>query len=214
MMRSSNFKPPALNQRSIVFVVDDDAVVRGGLSSLLRSAGYLVQEFENPPEMLAHPLVGSAGCLLLDVRLRGYSGFEVQQHVVDAQLTMPIIFMSGHGDVPMSVRAMKAGAVDFLVKPFRHQDVLDSVALALAKHHESVSRQRELTCLCARYECLTPREKQVMGGVVKGLLNKQIAGELSVSEVTVKVHRANTMRKMRASTIADLVRAGQQLNLA
>lgn len=213
-MEFSNSKPPALNLRSIVFVVDDDAVVRGGLSSLLRSAGYVVQDFENPPEMLEHPLVGSAGCLLLDVRLRGYSGFDVQQQVTEAELSMPVIFMSGHGDVPMSVRAMKAGAVDFLVKPFRHQDVLDSVAKALAKHHESLARQREFACLCARYECLTPREKQVMGGVYKGLMNKQIAGELSVSEVTVKVHRANTMRKMRVSTIADLVRAGQRLNLA
>jgi len=146
--------------------------------------------------------------------LRGYSGFDVQQQVTEAELSMPVIFMSGHGDVPMSVRAMKAGAVDFLVKPFRHQDVLDSVAKALAKHHESLARQREFACLCARYECLTPREKQVMGGVYKGLMNKQIAGELSVSEVTVKVHRANTMRKMRVSTIADLVRAGQRLNLA
>ena len=164
--------------------------------------------------MLADPLAQKAGCLILDVRLQGYSGFDLQQRLTEANNRMPIIFITGHGDIPMSVRAMKAGATDFLTKPFRSQDLIDAVAVAVASYREFLEAQREIDTLRMRFECLTPREKQVMGGVVKGLLNKQIASHLGVSEITVKLHRANMMRKLQARSIADVVRAGHQLELS
>jgi FixJ family two-component response regulator len=207
-------QPPVTAQPPIVFVVDDDEVLRHALGSLLRSVGYDVREFSNPQEMIEHPLADAAGCLLLDVRLQGYSGFDVQLQLSESGSGMPIIFMTGHGDIPMSVRAMKAGAVDFFAKPFRQQDLLDSVAKALEAHRQCVEKQQHLQSLRKRFECLTPREKQVMTGVISGLLNKQIAGDLEISEITVKLHRANTMRKMCVATLADLVRAGQQLQLS
>lgn len=197
-----------------VFVVDDDEVLCGAVASLLRSVGYQVKEFSTPEAMLAHPLAKVAGCLILDVRLRGQSGFDVQQQLSDAGIGMPIIFMTGHGDVPMSVRAMKAGAADFFAKPFRQQDLLDAVAKALESHQLSLEKSHRLDTLRSRFELLTPREKQVMCGVVHGLLNKQIAGDLELCEITVKQHRANMMRKMRTSNLATLVRAGYDLKLS
>jgi FixJ family two-component response regulator len=197
----------------VVFIVDDDSVLSSSIASLLSSVGYNAKAFSRPEDMLADPLAQKAGCLILDVRLQGYSGFDLQQRLTEANNRMPIIFITGHGDIPMSVRAMKAGATDFLTKPFRSQDLIDAVAVAVASYREFLEAQREIDTLRMRFECLTPREKQVMGGVVKGLLNKQIASNLGVSEITVKLHRANMMRKLQARSIADVVRAGHQLEL-
>jgi len=198
----------------IVFIVDDDSVLSGSIASLLKSVGYDTKAFAGPEDMLAHPLAQKAGCLILDVRLQGSSGLDLQQQLAESQNRVPIIFMTGHGDIPMSVRAMKAGAADFLTKPFRSQDLIDAVAIAVASHSEFLEKQREIDALRKRFECLTPREKQVMGGVVKGRLNKQIASDLEVSEITVKLHRANMMRKLDARSVADVVRAGHQLELS
>ncbi|WP_346831478.1 response regulator [Pseudomonas abietaniphila] len=198
----------------IVFVVDDDEVVSGAVASLLKSVGYNVRAFSGPNEMLADPLAGLAGCLVLDVRLQGYSGFDLQQRLSESGSRLPIVFMTGHGDIPMSVRAMKAGAANFLTKPFRSQDLIDAVTEAVATYQDYLEKQRALDSLRKRFECLTPRERQVMAGVVKGSMNKQIAGDLAVSEITVKLHRANMMRKMHANTIADVVMAGHQLQLS
>jgi FixJ family two-component response regulator len=198
----------------IVLVVDDDQVVSGAVESLLKSVGYHVRAFSGPNEMLADPLAGVAGCLVLDVRLQGYSGFDLQQRLLESGNRLPIVFMTGHGDIPMSVRAMKAGAANFLTKPFRSQDLIDAVTEAVAAHQAYLEKQRALDALRKRFECLTPRERQVMAGVVRGLMNKQIAGDLAVSEITVKLHRANMMRKMHANTIADVVRAGHLLQIS
>lgn len=212
-MYHSTSSRTAQTNAPVVFIVDDDLVLSGSVASLLSSVGYNTKAFSGPEDMLAHPLAHKAGCLILDVRLQGYSGFDLQQRLAKADNRMPIIFMTGHGDIPMSVRAMKAGAADFLTKPFRSQDLIDAVAVAVASHCEFLEAQREIDSLRKRFECLTPREKQVMGGVVKGFLNKQIAGHLEVSEITVKLHRANMMRKLHARSIADVVRAGHQLEL-
>jgi FixJ family two-component response regulator len=212
-MHQSNVSRAAQTHAPIVFIVDDDSVLSGAVASLLKSVGYNTRAFSGPEDMFADPLAGKAQCLVLDVRLQGYSGFDLQQRLTESDNHMPIIFMTGHGDIPMSVRAMKAGAADFLTKPFRSQDLIDAVATAVASHSEFVEKQCEIDSLRSRFECLTPREKQVMGGVVKGLLNKQIAGHLKVSEITVKLHRANMMRKLHARSIADVVRAGHQLEL-
>lgn len=198
----------------VVFIVDDDSVLSGSIASLLKSVGYDTEAFSGPEDMLAHPLAQKAGCLILDVRLQGSSGLDLQQQLAESHNPVPIIFMTGHGDIPMSVRAMKAGAADFLTKPFRSQDLIDAVAIAVASHSEFLEKQREIDALRQRFECLTPREKQVMGGVVKGRLNKQIASDLEVSEITVKLHRANMMRKLNARSVADVVRAGHQLELS
>ena len=213
-MRNFNSSEPAMKNAPIVFVVDDDEVVCRAVVSLLRSVGYNVKEFSDPNEMLVHPSARVAGCLVLDVRLQGYSGFDLQHRLSESGNNPPIIFITGHGDIPMSVRAMKAGAANFLTKPFRSQDLIDAVQEAIAVHESYLEKQRAVDSLRKRFECLTPRERQVMGGVVKGSLNKQIASDLDVSEITVKLHRANMMRKMHASTIADLVRAGYHLELS
>jgi len=205
---------PSLMSAPVVFVVDDDEVVCRAVASLLRSVGYNVQAFSGPNEMLAHPMAGVAGCLVLDVRLQGYSGFDLQHRLSQSGNRMPIIFMTGYGDIPMSVKAMKAGAANFLTKPFRSQELIDAVHDAIAIHKDYVEKQRAVDSLRKRFECLTPRERQVMGGVVNGSLNKQIASDLDVSEITVKLHRANMMRKMHVNTIADVVRAGHQLEIS
>ncbi|MFK3799996.1 MULTISPECIES: response regulator transcription factor [unclassified Pseudomonas] len=198
---------------SVVFVVDDDPVLREALASLLRSVGYRVVALGDPDELFSHPLAKRAGCLILDVRLQGCSGFDLQQRLTDSGSRLPIIFITGHGDIPMSVRAMKAGATDFLTKPFRSQALIDAVASALTGYAEYLEQQRAVDVLRKRFDCLTPRERQVMGGVANGFLNKQIASQLEVSEITVKLHRANMMRKLHASTVADVVRASHQLQL-
>jgi FixJ family two-component response regulator len=213
-MHTFTSSPPTPTGAPIVLVVDDDQVVSGAVTSLLKSVGYDVRAFSGPNEMLADPLAGLAGCLVLDVRLQGYSGFDLQQRLSESGNHLPIVFMTGHGDIPMSVRAMKAGAANFLTKPFRSQDLIDAVTEAVAAYQAYMEKQRALDSLRKRFECLTPRERQVMVGVVNGLLNKQIASDLLVSEITVKLHRANMMRKMHANSIADVVMAGHQLQLS
>lgn len=197
----------------VVVVVDDDEPLRESLSSLFRSVRLDVQLFGSASHFLEHGRPLATSCLVLDVRLPGVSGLDFQDELARNGIHIPIIFITGHGDIPMTVRAMKAGAVEFLTKPFRDQDLLDAVTAAL----EVDRRQRENDASCAvateNYESLTPREKEVIGLVTAGLMNKQIAGELGVSEITVKVHRGNIMRKMAARSLADLVRMADLLGI-
>ena len=201
---------------SLVFVVDDDASMRQAVTSLLQSVDLRVEAFGSAADFLkkrhaAHGI--PAACLILDVRLPGVSGLDFQAELARADTRLPIIFISGHGDIPMTVRAMKAGAIEFLTKPFRDQDLLDSVQLAL--QHDRDRRIRESTILQTRahFEALTPREQQVFSLVTAGLMNKQVAGELGVSEITAKVHRGNVMKKMGARSLADLVRMADALGI-
>jgi FixJ family two-component response regulator len=205
--------PSAAATAPTVFVVDDDSELRLALASLFRSVGLAVEAFGSAPEFLAAMRPGAPGCLVLDIRLPGVSGLEFQDQLARANATIPIIFMTGHGDIPMSVRAMKAGAVDFLTKPFRDQDMLDAVAAALAA--DRVRREQGEVSAVVRdaYATLTPREREVMALVTSGLMNKQAAGELGLSEITVKLHRGQVMRKMAARSLADLVRMAEVLGL-
>jgi len=204
----------ATNAAPIVFVVDDDAAVRDALSSLFRSVGLRVELFGSAPEFLQRELPDVAACLVLDIRLPGVSGLEFQAQLAKAKIQIPIIFMTGHGDIPMSVRAMKAGASDFLAKPFRDQDMLDAVAAALQRNREARDSERATSNLRASYERLTTREREVMALVTTGLMNKQAAAELGLSEITVKIHRGHMMKKMNAKSLADLVRMAESLGLA
>ena len=199
--------------QSIVYVVDDDAHMRDALKALLASMGMRVNVFGSAAEFLQSTLPDIPSCLVLDVRLPGMSGLDFQAELAKASIQVPIIFISGHGDIPMTVRAMKAGAVEFLSKPFRDQDLLDAVQLGLDK--DRARREVEKTLLAARvrYVALTPREQQVIVFVTAGLMNKQIAAEIDVSEITVKVHRGNVMRKMGAKSLADLVRMADLLGI-
>ena len=191
---------------SIVYVIDDDNSVCKAIENLLRSVGLRVETFSDAPEFLRATHADLPSCLVLDVRLPGLSGLELQREMNQAQIRMPVIFITGHGDIPMSVGAMKAGAIEFLTKPFRDQDMLDAVHQALTADASSRQQDKQLGELRKRFATLTGREREVMKLVVTGLLNKQAAGELGVSEVTVKVQRAQVMRKMKASSLADLVR--------
>ncbi len=204
----------ATNAAPIVFVVDDDAAIRDALSSLFRSVGLQVELFRSAPEFLQRKLPDVASCLVLDIRLPGVSGLEFQAQLAKAKIQIPIIFMTGHGDIPMSVRAMKAGASDFLAKPFRDQDMLDAVAAALQRDRETRDNERATSSLRASYESLTTREREVMALVTTGLMNKQAAAELGLSEITVKIHRGHMMKKMNAKSLADLVRMAESLGLA
>jgi FixJ family two-component response regulator len=201
------------NEVPLVFVVDDDASVRDALSSLFRSVGLQVELFGSAPEFLQRKLPDVASCLVLDIRLPGVSGLEFQSQLAKAKNQIPIIFMTGHGDIPMSVRAMKAGASDFLAKPFRDQDMLDAVAAAIQRDRQARESERAASSLRASYELLTTREREVMALVTAGLMNKQAAAELGLSEITVKIHRGHMMKKMNARSLADLVRMAESLGL-
>jgi FixJ family two-component response regulator len=196
---------------STVFVVDDDAAVRASIQGLLKSVGLRSDCFETAQEFLRSKRPDAPSCLVLDVRLPGVNGLDFQRELADAGVRIPIIFITGHGDIPMSVKAMKSGAVEFLTKPFRHQDLLDAIHQALDRDRVMRQQQNELTELRARWQTLTAREREVMDLVVSGMLNKQIASELGNSEITVKIHRAQVMRKMQAQSLAQLVRMGAKL---
>ena len=200
-------------EQGVVFVIDDDALLRDALSRLFRSIGLQVVTFASASEFLNHKLLPSPSCLVLDVRLPGLSGIDFQRELAKADIGIPIVFMTGHGDIPMSVRAMKAGAIEFLPKPFRDQDILDAVQEGLARDRTRRKRAIDISKLKNSYDSLTEREQEVMTLVASGLMNKQIAANLSVSEVTVKFHRSNVMRKMKAKSLAELVRMAESLGL-
>jgi FixJ family two-component response regulator len=195
----------------MVFVVDDDAGLREALAALMRSVGLQVTTFASAADFLRQPRSPIPACLVLDVRLPGLSGLDLQRELTNAGERIPIIFISGHGDVPMTVRAMKAGAAEFLPKPFREQELLDAVGQALERDRSDRAERRELEEIRKRYDVLTPREREVMALVVHGMPNKQVAEELHVTEITVKVHRRNIMHKMHARSLPDLVRMAQRL---
>ena len=199
---------------AIVFVVDDNAPVREAVASLLKSVGLHVKTFASAQEFLAAERPDAPACLVLDVRLPGLSGLDLQRELAEADIHIPIIFITGHGDIPMSVKAMKAGAVEFLTKPFRDQDLLDAISQAVALDRAQRRQRAELAELRGRHESLTPREREVMALVAAGLLNKQIAVELGTSEVTIKLHRGQVMHKMRAESLADLVRMAERLGVS
>ena len=197
----------------IVFVVEDDELVRGALSNLFQSVGLEVEVFGSASEMLQSKLPDVASCLVLDVRLPGLSGLEFQTELAKANIHIPIIFMTGHGDIPMSVRAMKEGAVDFLTKPFRDQDMLDAVVKAIERDRERRGADRIVADLQALFETLSTREREVLALVSSGLMNKQIAAELGLAEITVKIHRGHLMKKMGARSLADLLRKAERLGV-
>src|ERR1700739_3417919 len=205
--------PPRPEHQPVVFVVDDDASLREGLSRLFRSVSLQVETFASAADFLQRNLSDGPRCLVLDVRLPGLSGLDFQSELAKADVDIPIVFMTGHGDIPMTVRAMKAGAVEFLPKPFRDQDMLDAVQAGLERDRNRRKSAGDASRLKTSFASLTSREQEVMGCVTAGLMNKQIAGELGVSEITVKVHRGNVMRKMGATSLADLVRMADALGL-
>ena len=203
----------AIPQQPTVLIVDDDSSVREGLRSLFQSVGLDVRLFASAPELLRQKLPDAACCLVLDIRLPGLSGLEFQTQLAESNIRIPIIMVTGHGDIPMSVKAMKAGAVDFLTKPFRDQEILDAVAMAIERDRKRRESERVVSETRRLFETLTGREREIMAGVTAGLLNKQVGAELGLSEITVKIHRGRVMKKMGARSLADLVRAAEILEL-
>jgi RNA polymerase sigma factor (sigma-70 family) len=197
----------------IVYIIDDDQAVRNALQSLIRSVGLQVDAFGSTQEFLQRQRPDAPGCLILDVRLQGKSGLDFQRQLAEANIHLPIIFVTAHGDIPMSVRAMKAGAVEFLTKPWREQDLLDAIQIGLERDRARRQREAEVAALRERFESLTAREREVLPLVVAGLPNKQIAAEIGTSETTVKVHRSQLMRKMAADSVADLVRMAEKMGI-
>jgi FixJ family two-component response regulator len=204
---------PPSEQPCVVFVVDDDASVRNALNNLFRSVNLPAQLFASASELLRSKLPDLPSCLVLDIRLPGISGLDFQTELARANINIPIIFMTGHGDIPMTVRAMKAGAVDFLTKPFRDQDMLDAVTAAIERDRKRRITESELSNLRARLETISPREREIMALVTAGLMNKQVAAQTGLAEITVKIHRGHLMKKMGARSLADLVRMAEALGI-
>jgi FixJ family two-component response regulator len=202
-----------LSDDCIVFIVDDDPIVRGAISALLLSVGRQVRLFESATDLMQTSLPAVPSCLVLDIRLPGLSGLDLQAELANAGLSLPIIFITAYGDIPMSVRAMKAGATDFLTKPFRDQDLLDAVTRALERDRKRRNNEKDILHLRGNFSGLTPREKQIMALVTDGLLNKQIAARTGISEVTTKIHRGRVMKKMGAKSLADLVVMAEALGV-
>ena len=200
-----------MTRAPVVFVVDDDPSVRSSLKFLLSSVGLQVESFESAETFLQRKAPDAPSCLVLDVRLRGLSGLDFQRELAAREIRIPIVFVTGHGDIPMSVRAMKDGAIESLTKPYRDQDLLDAIRIALERDRTRREQEKDLTDLQQRFDSLTPREQEVISMVVSGMLNKQIAGELGTAENTVKVHRSRAMEKMHAQSFADLVRMIEKL---
>jgi FixJ family two-component response regulator len=200
-------------RESIVFVIDDDEGMRRALANLFRSVGLEVEVFASASEMLQSKLPDVASCLVLDVRLPGLSGLDFQIELARANIHIPIIFVTGHGDIPMTVRAMKGGAIDFLTKPFRDQDMLDSAMMAIERDRKRREAEKTISGLRDHFETLTPREREVLALVAAGLMNKQIAAEIGIAEITVKIHRGHVMKKMGARSLADLIRMAEAIGI-
>ena len=213
IQRGSSQQIDAAPETPVVLVVDDDPEVRDALSSLFRSVGLESRLFGSTAEFLQHKLPEAPCCIVLDIRLPGVGGLDFQAQLTKANIHIPIVMITGHGDIPMSVRAMKAGAIDFLPKPFRHQDMLDAVARAIERDGKRRDSEKLLAEIQGRFESLTSREREIMTLVTAGLMNKQVAAEVGLSEITVKIHRGHLMRKMGVRSLADLVRAAEALGL-